>query len=198
MSILDDEQGSVNDFRDYPFYYAFDIYLNRNGQPVIERVHRGGRVTKETALAIAKLAMEYAEIAPSPQEIAHEIGEYCDEADCEKCKTARRLEKISNTFPTQGRPNRIEPGWVYLAKIGDLYKIGATKDVRTRLSQLKKEHKQPVELIGTISTTDKFRLELAWLRNYIDYHVRGEFFCLDDDAISDFLVNCDAKPGVAA
>jgi hypothetical protein len=72
---------------------------------------------------------------------------------------------------------------VYLISNGTNYKIGIAKDVKSRLSNLQTGNDVELVLKSTIQTKDKaeaLALEKQLHEKYADYHVRGEWFSLQE------------------
>lgn len=193
MNSLSDEQGSVNEEQIHPFQNSFEIWFNRRNEPVFSHTHGCGRLTAVEALRIAELAAAYAQNAPTPQEIAHETGNYCAKKECRDCESRRNEERFIEAFDPVHRPKRVEAGWVYLAQIDDLYKIGATGNIAQRIKSLRSEHKTTVTLIHAIRTSDKFKLELQWLRRFLDLRVKGEIFFLTKEHVDEFCSYVEAE-----
>lgn len=71
-------------------------------------------------------------------------------------------------------------GFVYLLQGGNYYKIGHSKDVPTRLSQISPKLPFPTQVIHTIKTDDMAELEKALHKRFKDKRTNGEWFVLND------------------
>ena len=72
-------------------------------------------------------------------------------------------------------------GWLYLIKNGDLYKIGITKNLDSRMRQLK-----PDSILAKLYSTDFKQLEREFHKRYKNVRIpQTEYFRLDDFQIKD-------------
>lgn len=167
------------------YFDDISVYLPPNGVPRA-RLSYGRRLSQEETQQIISILQEYSKIAPTEQESFHEIGVTCYDPDCAPCKRRLREAKAWHVFPPNNRPTRVEPGVVYLVSANDKHKIGATGNIEKRLKGLRRECGSEPSLIHSIRTKNKFALETYWLRHFIDYHLRGEWFSLPSEAIEEF------------
>ena len=67
-------------------------------------------------------------------------------------------------------------GYIYYIKLGDLYKIGITVNIKQRLNSIKNQSKCSVEIIDLHKTTlyEAFKLEQKILETYKEYRVHTE------------------------
>lgn len=75
-------------------------------------------------------------------------------------------------------------GYVYLLKSGDHFKIGKSKDVDRRLTQISPRTPLPVTLEHSIGSNDMHWLETQLHTKYARYRTNGEWFSLPPDAVT--------------
>jgi hypothetical protein len=69
------------------------------------------------------------------------------------------------------------PGYVYIIRAGEYYKIGRAIDVRRRVSQLSLPFE--IDIVHTITVSDMARAE-RYVHNLMrDKRLRGEWYALD-------------------
>lgn len=78
-------------------------------------------------------------------------------------------------------------GFVYLLKSGTFYKIGRSKNMARRISEIKVTLPEAVELIHAIKTDDPSGIECYWHRRFESRRRNGEWFALDAADIRVFL-----------
>lgn len=81
------------------------------------------------------------------------------------------------------RPKAPEKGYVYLIKRDGLYKIGITKSIKSRISQMKTSSATPIELICEKFCDDMLAVETALHIQFADKRVRGEWFDLSPEDV---------------
>lgn len=69
-------------------------------------------------------------------------------------------------------------GYVYILRSGDFIKIGKSKDVDQRVTQISPKTPMPVVLLHTIASDDMSWAEAALHRHYSHYRTNGEWFLL--------------------
>lgn len=81
---------------------------------------------------------------------------------------------------------------VYLIKQQNtnLYKIGISKDPKTRLNQLQTANADTLQLISTFKTKHGFQLETFVQRKYSDANVQLEWFELTEAEVKQFIPVC--------
>ena len=102
---------------------------------------------------------------------------------CSDSKNMRRHPSMSVHCP-----ELYSRRYVYIARCGDLYKIGSSGHPKGRIYGLNSTYKQRHELIISIAIsggTSPFPYENALHRWYADVRVYGEYFRLTDDDLSD-------------
>lgn len=75
-----------------------------------------------------------------------------------------------------------QPGYIYLIKAGEHYKIGKSTNVARRMQQFNLPI--PIELLHTIAAQDMGRVESYLHKRFADQRVRGEWFTLSPDDIA--------------
>lgn len=81
-------------------------------------------------------------------------------------------------------------GFVYLARCGDLVKIGASKHPKSRVCQLSSNLKMKHVLLVAIPAKDHYLLERQLHARFRGQRVRGEYFRLTD---SDLLTAAEVR-----
>jgi hypothetical protein len=74
-------------------------------------------------------------------------------------------------------------GYVYLLRSGTHYKIGKSKDVNRRLTQISPKTPLPVELVHTIPTDNMAWAEHTLHEQYASFRTNGEWFALPEHAV---------------
>jgi hypothetical protein len=77
-------------------------------------------------------------------------------------------------------------GIVYLLESAGFYKIGLTVNLKKRLRQLRTGVPHVVKVIHTIESDNPAALEKHWHRRFTKQRVRGEWFNLSADDVSEF------------
>lgn len=81
--------------------------------------------------------------------------------------------------------HNITPGYVYLIQANNLFKIGKTKNVKQRLSNLQTSNPVKLNLIGVIETDNCSLLESFFHQHCSKYRTTGEWFNIPEDEIAD-------------
>lgn len=81
---------------------------------------------------------------------------------------------------------------VYLIKqqSANLYKIGISKDPKSRLDQLQTANPDTLELVSTFKTKHGFQLETFVHRKFSDANVQLEWFELTEEEVKEFIPTC--------
>lgn len=94
-------------------------------------------------------------------------------------------DEIANyNAPTLQRSTDAAPGFVYLMKGRDMYKIGRSEDVSRRKKQIEKQWQTNIELIHEFKCKDMAKEESALHTRFWDKRVHGEWFALNLDDIA--------------
>lgn len=75
-------------------------------------------------------------------------------------------------------------GYVYLLQSGEHFKIGKSKDVDQRVTQISPKTPLPVTLLHTIASNDMSWAEWLLHRKFSDYRTNGEWFALPPEAVA--------------
>jgi hypothetical protein len=78
---------------------------------------------------------------------------------------------------------RINPGWVYLIKTHEYYKVGKALDLNKRVSSYRTHSPCEVELIGSRYVEDRDIFEEMLLMSFKDFLHRGEWFDFTDGSL---------------
>ena len=89
-----------------------------------------------------------------------------------------------NYYPIKEKKNiNKNAGYVYLLEYNNLYKIGCSKNIDKRLHDLEKNTPHKINLIHSIKTDNKYKLENELHQKYKDKRSKGEWFSLSDSDI---------------
>lgn len=75
-------------------------------------------------------------------------------------------------------------GYVYLIRSGDFIKIGKSKNVDNRLTQISPKTPMPVTLLHSIACEDMSQVEAALHRRFAHYRTNGEWFLLPREELN--------------
>lgn len=77
---------------------------------------------------------------------------------------------------------------VYLIRIGNLFKIGLSKNVMSRFDALMKEFRdQPLHMLNAMITKNRFAAENFLHKLYEEFWVEGELFALPEDVVWELM-----------
>jgi len=115
------------------------------------------------------------------KELVIKIVEYCNKKTgyddvINICKPI--IEKLDNQEQSEDTKGNEKIGEVYLAKSGNYYKIGKTKDSVRRGQELKIQLAEELKLIHLIKTDDPSGIEAYWHNRFEAKRKRGEWFDL--------------------
>ncbi len=98
------------------------------------------------------------------------------------------LEAIPHTVSnnTDAREKDVVYGFVYLFKSGRYYKIGKTKDMVRRGTEIRIQLPEKLDLIHSIQTDDPSGVEAYWHRRFDEKRMNGEWFDLNSADIRAF------------
>lgn len=106
--------------------------------------------------------------------------------DIENERRTVAARKVSNTkhSPIElNMPDAISPGYVYILKAGEWYKIGYSTNVKKRLEKLMTAPPFPTEVVHIIGDNDYIALEKRPHERFAEKRVGGEWFLLEPDDI---------------
>ena len=89
--------------------------------------------------------------------------------------------------PEQPRPTVVACGYVYLLRSGTHYKIGKTRDLESRIDQIRLQLPWPVEVVHKIETDDPDGIETYWHKRFSEKRENGEWFDLTSDDVAVFM-----------
>lgn len=108
-------------------------------------------------------------------------------------KGGKKILKLCEKLPARrpkGREMPIEPGYVYLMRCGELYKVGKAQSVEHRYQELTGIIPQELVILHRIKTDDSFGVEAYWHKRFRKYWVKGEWFKLER---AEVMVFCARK-----
>lgn len=79
------------------------------------------------------------------------------------------------------------PGYVYIVRCNEFYKVGIAHEIKARLSSLQIGNPYKVELMYAFRCNYPRQIEQAIHEMLEDNHIRGEWFELDTDALMDLM-----------
>ena len=95
---------------------------------------------------------------------------------------------IANTpFPGWFTCAQVDPGWLYILRHGDLYKIGKTTNPKRRMREAQ-TWLPAGELIGIKPFWEVHTLERTLLCGIANHWLEGEWHAFSGDGLADFLV----------
>ena len=89
------------------------------------------------------------------------------------------IEKLTGT----SRASKKQSGEVYLIKANNFYKIGATSNVKRRISEISTSIPFEISIITTITTDDMYKLEASLHDRFSEKRVNGEWFILEQSDV---------------
>ena len=96
-----------------------------------------------------------------------------------KWSLARKTKREKDANP--------KAGWIYLIKCHEFYKVGIADDVKARLSSMQTGCPYPLELIEAWRSNNASKEEKAIHALLSRYNVRGEWFMLPPELVSQLL-----------
>lgn len=98
-------------------------------------------------------------------------------------------DELDRRFPMYRDPSEYSgaEGYVYLIRSVDKYKIGISKSVTRRLSQLRMSNPHEVTLVHAVRRVDYIDLEKHLHRSLVDHRTRGEWFSLTQEQVTDVI-----------
>ena len=108
--------------------------------------------------------------------------------ELENYNLRRQIEmhkQMTGYYPKVPRPKN--KYYIYLAKCGDRYKIGVSKNVETRIKQLN-NRPYKVELVASSGLIENaYKIEKELHIEYDDYRLEGEWFSLPNDSVDEII-----------
>lgn len=124
------------------------------------------------------------------QDVLDSVAEFyslADIADIERMNVKSIEEQERRPSPKPGKPTgskpKTNPGFVYLMKCNEFYKIGISKNPDKRLEHITPLMPYKTELIHTIATENMKELEAFLHEQLAHCRVNGEWFKLPDDEL---------------
>lgn len=81
----------------------------------------------------------------------------------------------------------VNSGYVYVVRVCDAYKIGVSVLPEQRVSLIRTDNFEPMEIIGFWQFKDPYGVEQAIHEFLESYRIRGEWFRLDESMYYDIL-----------
>ncbi len=103
-----------------------------------------------------------------------------------KQREATLAQAEASRIVNSRRPDH-SSGYVYLLKCGPRYKIGITKDIQRRISELTKQQPFPLELVHCAIGKDHSAKERELHERYSDVRQHGEWFDLTTDQVAEVI-----------
>lgn len=151
---------------------SFDSFINE--ATTIHKVYSYPDKNRETFVNRESIVSI---ICPIHGEYTKRANKHLGGQGCKECakNNARLLlkggynETYFETYPSMKDANAC----VYYVKVGNMYKIGITTNVKNRLSAIKSKSKLPIDLICTYETTlfDAYLIEQSILSKYVDARI---------------------------
>jgi len=161
--VIESKTGSFQDFVDQAnklynnkYTYSCETYVNKKSKVAITcDIH--GTFTKSAQ--------------------KHLSGQACEKCTTDSLVLAGRLPGgYCETIFSRSDELKNKLGILYYFKIGEVYKIGITINLKQRVNALKSKSSTSVEVIDTLSTTlyEAYKLEQTILETYAEYRTRTE------------------------
>jgi hypothetical protein len=77
-------------------------------------------------------------------------------------------------------------GWVYLMRMGDYHKVGATGDLEERMRRLSSATPENLEYVHFMKTDDPFGIEAYWKKRFSAKQTKNEWFRLTVSDVAAF------------
>ena len=107
-----------------------------------------------------------------------QADERCYCAECthlyQECEKSYERFKSGGAIPQRNTA----PGFIYLIRTGQYFKIGKSRTLAARLSQLSTLTPEPTELVHQFSSNDSRRAEQTLHKRYAEVRRNGEWFSL--------------------
>jgi hypothetical protein len=96
----------------------------------------------------------------------------------------KRLRDESNRRPSPKRTSKSYPGYVYLLQSGPYYKIGVSRNVDKRITQLATLPPFDLELVCVLEAADMYTLEHDLHHRFSEKRLHGEWFELTQSDVA--------------
>jgi hypothetical protein len=99
------------------------------------------------------------------------------------------IQHLLEKSQSMGAVDPDSSAYVYIIKSGSAnhYKIGQTKDIQTRINQMKTGNPSNIHCIATIFVNDAIGLERHLHETLFPFKMHGEWFDLPEDVLSEVL-----------
>lgn len=98
----------------------------------------------------------------------------------------KKAKRLVGDVDQMGKGNTMQSksarGFLYVIRVGDLYKIGKTVNTKNRIRGMALPEKP--EIICTIETPDRHLTERTWHKTFKEYRRHGEWFQLPPHAVA--------------
>lgn len=104
-------------------------------------------------------------------------------------KRGKEILKLCANRPVRrarGTDMPIVPGYVYLMRCGELYKIGKAENVEVRYKELVGLVPQELVILHRIKTDDSYGVETYWHKRFRKKWVKGEWYRLEREEVKVF------------
>ena len=148
----------------------------------------------ETMKLFEQKVLENKELKDQVEELEYQVEQL--ESEIESLKGNNYIKAVYiNTDPyykknLQKNINKVSQ-WVYfIREIREepRIKIGLTKCLASRISGLSTGNSDELEIVAYIETSDMKSLEVEFQEHFEDYHVKGEWYELDEDILFPDLI----------
>jgi len=165
------------------FWLSFDDFLNGCASANSdERYDNGVSLTeKELREALASLVkkgflrqspVDHAEIYTLVLQQSHPISDWGDNPN-----------SAGKPWTNTPKPRKTSPGYIYVLRGGELYKIGRSANPKARIKSLSTVSPVALEVICLSETNDMVGVEIQLHERFADKRQQGEWFALTDDDV---------------
>lgn len=93
----------------------------------------------------------------------------------------RRYKALIAMIASTALPTGFSPGYIYVLRCGEHYKIGRSTNVNQRIAVLQNASPHKIELVVSIPNDFTVLTEATLHKDLHEYHVRGEWYRLPDN-----------------